>query len=87
MKLLAQAASAEAEYACPMHPEVVSNTADKCPKCGMKLVPANLVGQTLTTHITNTPSMTTSTVTTAKATPTRRLKGSNGKTTCSRSTG
>ena len=29
----------------PMHPEVVSNTADKCPKCGMKLVAANLVGQ------------------------------------------
>jgi FtsP/CotA-like multicopper oxidase with cupredoxin domain len=26
-----------------MHPEVTSETADKCPNCGMKLVPARLV--------------------------------------------
>jgi FtsP/CotA-like multicopper oxidase with cupredoxin domain len=25
-------------YACPMHPEVVGEAADRCPKCGMKLV-------------------------------------------------
>jgi FtsP/CotA-like multicopper oxidase with cupredoxin domain len=30
-------------YVCPMHPEVTSATADRCPECGMKLVPADLV--------------------------------------------
>jgi FtsP/CotA-like multicopper oxidase with cupredoxin domain len=32
-----------ATYACPMHPDVVSDTAGHCPKCGMKLLPATLV--------------------------------------------
>jgi FtsP/CotA-like multicopper oxidase with cupredoxin domain len=27
-------------YACPMHPEIVASWGDKCPKCGMKLMPA-----------------------------------------------
>jgi len=27
-------------YVCPMHPEVTSDEAGTCPKCGMKLVPA-----------------------------------------------
>jgi FtsP/CotA-like multicopper oxidase with cupredoxin domain len=31
-------------YACPMHPEVVGDATDRCPKCGMKLVPADLIG-------------------------------------------
>jgi FtsP/CotA-like multicopper oxidase with cupredoxin domain len=36
----------EAElYVCPMHPDVTSDSADRCPKCGMKLVPADLVGE------------------------------------------
>jgi Cu+-exporting ATPase len=26
-------------YTCPMHPEVVSDTAGTCPKCGMSLEP------------------------------------------------
>ena len=30
-------------YACPMHPEVRSAEPGRCPKCGMKLVPAQLV--------------------------------------------
>src|SRR3954464_8020576 len=28
-----------AVYVCPMHPEVVSEEAGRCPSCGMKLVP------------------------------------------------
>jgi FtsP/CotA-like multicopper oxidase with cupredoxin domain len=30
-------------YTCPMHPEVTSETPDRCPQCGMKLLPASLV--------------------------------------------
>jgi FtsP/CotA-like multicopper oxidase with cupredoxin domain len=29
-----------AVYACPMHADVMASWADKCPKCGMKLLPA-----------------------------------------------
>jgi len=29
-----------AVYACPMHPEIIASWAGKCPKCGMKLSPA-----------------------------------------------
>jgi FtsP/CotA-like multicopper oxidase with cupredoxin domain len=43
MKLLATQV-ADTGYVCPMHPEVRSDTADRCPQCGMKLVPARLVG-------------------------------------------
>src|SRR6185369_6755735 len=27
-------------FACPMHPEIVASWEGKCPKCGMKLMPA-----------------------------------------------
>ena len=32
-----------ASYVCPMHPEVTDTEASSCPKCGMKLVPADNV--------------------------------------------
>jgi hypothetical protein len=34
-----------AEYVCPMHPEVTQATPGTCPKCRMKLVPKEAVGQ------------------------------------------
>ncbi len=27
-------------YTCPMHPEVIQSSLGRCPKCGMRLVPA-----------------------------------------------
>ncbi|HEU0248008.1 MAG TPA: multicopper oxidase family protein [Gaiellaceae bacterium] len=30
-------------YTCPMHPDVTSEAPDRCPQCGMKLVPTHLV--------------------------------------------
>jgi FtsP/CotA-like multicopper oxidase with cupredoxin domain len=34
-----------AAYACPMHPDVRQAEAGRCPQCGMKLVPARLMGE------------------------------------------
>src|SRR3954468_7593898 len=33
-----QGTSGPTDYACPMHPEVTSDEAGRCPKCGMKLL-------------------------------------------------
>jgi FtsP/CotA-like multicopper oxidase with cupredoxin domain len=30
-------------YTCPMHPEVISEEAGRCPECGMKLLPSEMV--------------------------------------------
>ena len=44
-ELLATAAPAEVTYVCPMHPHVTSDQPDRCPECGMKLVPSHLVSE------------------------------------------
>lgn len=44
MPLLYAGAAPADEYVCPMHPEVTSKEAGRCPKCGMKLVPKRATG-------------------------------------------
>lgn len=38
LPVVAEPASKAAKYTCPMHAEVVADTASSCPKCKMKLV-------------------------------------------------
>src|SRR5687767_8992400 len=40
----ATAASADAIYTCPMHPQIRQPTPGRCPICGMALVPAASAG-------------------------------------------
>jgi len=39
---LGGAEGGETVFVCPMHPEVTGSATDRCPKCGMKLVPESL---------------------------------------------
>jgi FtsP/CotA-like multicopper oxidase with cupredoxin domain len=39
-----------ATYVCPMHPEVVQDEPGHCPRCGMKLLPAELVAEAAGGH-------------------------------------
>jgi FtsP/CotA-like multicopper oxidase with cupredoxin domain len=50
MKLLATTVPAPTAYACAMHPEVTSQEPGRCPKCGMKLIAANLIPETEHQH-------------------------------------
>jgi FtsP/CotA-like multicopper oxidase with cupredoxin domain len=43
-------ASQGSTYTCPMHPEIVSEEPGRCPECGMKLLPSQLVAQTEGSH-------------------------------------
>jgi FtsP/CotA-like multicopper oxidase with cupredoxin domain len=43
MDMAAPSDGGSAAYACPMDPEVVSDVPDRCPKCGMKLLPIAMV--------------------------------------------
>ena len=81
-----------------MHPDVTSNEAARCPKCGMKLVPTHLVdravghGHEHASHgdeHTAVPGRPTPASLTATEPPevTKSPEASSGKTTWSRSTG
>jgi FtsP/CotA-like multicopper oxidase with cupredoxin domain len=44
--LYGEGVASATSYACPMHPDVTSTEPGTCPKCGMKLVPADVLPAT-----------------------------------------
>jgi FtsP/CotA-like multicopper oxidase with cupredoxin domain len=50
MDMAGHGVEAPAGYVCPMHPEVVSDEPGHCPKCGMKLLPRDMVGEMAGEH-------------------------------------
>jgi FtsP/CotA-like multicopper oxidase with cupredoxin domain len=51
MKLLATQGPVPVAYACPMHPEVVSDQPGRCPKCGMKLLATQAPAASPTSYV------------------------------------
>jgi Cu(I)/Ag(I) efflux system membrane fusion protein len=55
-KATEQVAAANGYYTCEMHPEIKSDVAGKCPKCGMDLVFAEVQADSDTTSQQNVDS-------------------------------
>jgi FtsP/CotA-like multicopper oxidase with cupredoxin domain/YHS domain-containing protein len=50
MDMVMAEGSSATSYSCPMHPEVVSESPSRCPKCGMKLMPSSGTSHSSESH-------------------------------------
>jgi FtsP/CotA-like multicopper oxidase with cupredoxin domain/YHS domain-containing protein len=50
MDVMMPEGSSATSYSCPMHPEVVSESPSRCPKCGMKLMPSSGTSRSSEAH-------------------------------------